>query len=222
MSWETTCLERPQNLIFIQVSLYKCTIVCSKLVDHSDVVGASPVGPAPTTSFILDLTPGVNGLGKDNWKTRRESLKFWDLVWLILEILLFSSFYRMIPSPQDHNLNLRKPIRTEAVVSTLFDLDILYASQLLISLANCLFSQQLFRLPLKKAYLRIAGTLFGESISASVDSPHKGPVMRKAFPCHDIIKLWVVLWIVPSAHVGLKCIVLVSTHVHRCLCPLMF
>ena len=29
----------------------------SKIVDHSDVAGASPI-------FILDLTPGFNGLGK--------------------------------------------------------------------------------------------------------------------------------------------------------------
>ena len=37
--------------------------------------------------FILDLTPDVNGFGKDNWKRRRESFKFWDLVRYILEIL---------------------------------------------------------------------------------------------------------------------------------------
>ena len=28
----------------------------------------------------IDLTPGFNGLGKDNCKTRRETFKFWDLV----------------------------------------------------------------------------------------------------------------------------------------------
>ena len=37
-------------------------------------------------TFILDLTPGFNGLGKDICKTKRETLKFWDLVWLILEV----------------------------------------------------------------------------------------------------------------------------------------
>ena len=37
--------------------------------------------------FILDLTPGFNGLGKDDYMTRWESFKFWDLVRLILEIL---------------------------------------------------------------------------------------------------------------------------------------
>ena len=36
--------------------------------------------------FILDLTPGSNGLGRDNCKTRRESFKFWGLVRLSLEV----------------------------------------------------------------------------------------------------------------------------------------
>ena len=59
------------------------TIVGNKIVDHSDVVGASPVGAAPTTSsFSTSRTPGFNGLGK----TRRETFKFWDLVRLILEV----------------------------------------------------------------------------------------------------------------------------------------
>ena len=37
--------------------------------------------------FILNLTPGFNGLAKGNCKTRRQSFKFLDLVHLILEIL---------------------------------------------------------------------------------------------------------------------------------------
>ena len=37
--------------------------------------------------FILDLTPGFSGLGKDNCKPRRESFKIWDLVELKLEVL---------------------------------------------------------------------------------------------------------------------------------------
>ena len=37
--------------------------------------------------FILDLTPGIDGLGKDNYKTRRETFKFWHLVRRILEVL---------------------------------------------------------------------------------------------------------------------------------------
>ena len=42
--------------------------------------------------FILDLTPGFNGLGKDNCKTRRETFKIWYLVWLILKICWQSNF----------------------------------------------------------------------------------------------------------------------------------
>ena len=36
-----------------QVSNKIHTLVGNKIVDHSDVVGASPVGAAPTTSSIL-------------------------------------------------------------------------------------------------------------------------------------------------------------------------
>ena len=37
--------------------------------------------------FILHLTLGFNILRKDDWKPRRETFKFWDLVHLILENL---------------------------------------------------------------------------------------------------------------------------------------
>ena len=35
--------------------------------------------------FVLDVTPGFNGLGKDNCKTRQDTFKFWDLVRLTLD-----------------------------------------------------------------------------------------------------------------------------------------
>ena len=37
-------------MVYRQVSNISCTLVGNKIVDHSDVVGASPVGAAPTTS----------------------------------------------------------------------------------------------------------------------------------------------------------------------------
>ena len=76
-----------------QVSNIRRTLVVNKNVDHSDVVGASPVGAAPTYIFILDLTSGFIGLGKDSCKMRRETFKFGDLVRLILEILRY--FYHL-------------------------------------------------------------------------------------------------------------------------------
>ena len=75
------------NNEYHQVSNIRRTSVGNWIVDHPDVVGASPVGAAPTTSSFLDFTPGLNGLGKGNCNMRRESFKFWDLVRLILEIL---------------------------------------------------------------------------------------------------------------------------------------
>ena len=56
--------------MYRKVSNIRRPLVGNKIVDHSDVVGASPVGAAPTTS---------------SFSTARESSKCWDLVRLILE-----------------------------------------------------------------------------------------------------------------------------------------
>ena len=48
--------------------------------------------------FILDWTPGFNRLRKDNCKTRQESIKFWNLVRLILEI---SRWFTSLVMPYD-------------------------------------------------------------------------------------------------------------------------
>ena len=44
-----------KKLQYRQVSDIRCTLVGNKIVDHSDVVGASPVGAAPTTSSFSKL-----------------------------------------------------------------------------------------------------------------------------------------------------------------------
>ena len=77
------------NLIYKyrQVSNISGTLVGNKILDHSDVVGAAPVGS--NCIFILDLTPGFIGLGKDNCKTRRGAKTFGDLVRLIIKILRY-------------------------------------------------------------------------------------------------------------------------------------
>ena len=45
----------------------------NKIVDHSDVVGASWTS---NYFFIFDFTPGVNGLGKDSCKQDKKHLSF--------------------------------------------------------------------------------------------------------------------------------------------------
>ena len=42
--------QLPENAHYRQVSNIRRTLVGNKIVDHSYVVGASPVGAAPTTS----------------------------------------------------------------------------------------------------------------------------------------------------------------------------
>ena len=45
-----TVSSREADIIYRKVSNISRTLVRNKNVDHSDVVGASPVGAAPTTS----------------------------------------------------------------------------------------------------------------------------------------------------------------------------
>ena len=45
-----TFSQTQSNNSYRQVSNISCTLIGNKNVDHSDVVGASPVGAAPTTS----------------------------------------------------------------------------------------------------------------------------------------------------------------------------
>ena len=73
-------------LYYRQVSNIRSTLG-NKIVDHSDVVEASPARRCSNYIFILDLTTGFIGWGKDNCTTRRETFKFGNLVQLILEIL---------------------------------------------------------------------------------------------------------------------------------------
>ena len=85
-------------LIYCQTSNIRCILAGNKLVDHSDVAGASPDRQCSNYIFILVFTPGLNGLGKDNCKTKRQSFNVCYLVHLILEIL------RYLPECQCSNL----------------------------------------------------------------------------------------------------------------------
>ena len=55
----------------LKTSIINLTLLGNIVVYHSDVIGASPVGAAPTNIFIFDLTPGLSGLSRDDYKTTR-------------------------------------------------------------------------------------------------------------------------------------------------------
>ena len=80
-------------MIYRKASNIRRTLVGNKIVDHSDVVGASPVGAAPTTSSFSTLASGFKGFSKDSHKTVRESFKCWGLVRLILETWRYHSIF---------------------------------------------------------------------------------------------------------------------------------
>ena len=60
------------SMIYHQVSNINCTLVGNKLVDHSDVVGVSPVGAAPTTSSFLTYY-----LASIAWEMTTAFLAYW-------------------------------------------------------------------------------------------------------------------------------------------------
>ena len=102
--WENKQEINLSTEIYRGTSNIRRTFADNRIIDHSDVVGAAPVGAASTTSSFSTLTPGFNGLSRDNGKTRRESFKTLDLERYILEN------WRYIPSrievddfPSDRN-----------------------------------------------------------------------------------------------------------------------
>ena len=66
--------------MYPQTSDIRRTTIANQLVDHSDVCWSIICRRCSNHIFILDLTPGFNGLDKDNCKTRRETFKFWELM----------------------------------------------------------------------------------------------------------------------------------------------
>ena len=84
---------------------YLVLLVGNKMVDHSCVFGAlHACQRCSNYTFILDLTTGPIGLGRDNCKTRQEKLKCWDLVHLIIEV--WQSFHGGFRSNDDDNFNI--------------------------------------------------------------------------------------------------------------------
>ena len=73
---------KPVCFYYRKVSNIRRTLVGNKIVDHSVVVGALPVGAAPTTSSFWH-----KHMASMDWtKRRRWIFKCWDLVQLILEV----------------------------------------------------------------------------------------------------------------------------------------
>ena len=64
------------------------TFVGNKMVDHSDVVGASPFGAAPTTSSFSTSIYCTKTTARWDWET----YKFYDLVHLILGVWWYIDF----------------------------------------------------------------------------------------------------------------------------------
>ena len=74
------------NHIYRQTSNISRTLIGNKIVDHSDVVGASPVGAAPSTSPFLTYLISSMDWVKTTVRRDEKNFQFWDLVRLILDV----------------------------------------------------------------------------------------------------------------------------------------
>ena len=73
-----------------QASNISCTLVGNKIVAQLKCSWSIACRHCFNYNFILDFN-GFNGLGKDNYKMRREAFKFLDWVWLIFEVWQYLS-----------------------------------------------------------------------------------------------------------------------------------
>ena len=72
--------------MYRQTSDISLTLLGNKLVHHSDVGGASPVGAAPTTSSFSTLHLASMNNGQSQLQGRGETIECWYLVRLILDV----------------------------------------------------------------------------------------------------------------------------------------
>ena len=84
--WFQMC-KQGIDIFKLSTSNISHTSVGNKTADHSDICSWSMAcRRCSNYIFILDLTSGFSGLGKDNRKMRRGTFKFWALVHFILEV----------------------------------------------------------------------------------------------------------------------------------------
>ena len=77
-----SCVPMGKNLKYWKTSNISRTLVGNKICWSLRCSWSIACWCCSNYIFILDLTPGISGLGKDNCKTRRETLKFLrDLCW---------------------------------------------------------------------------------------------------------------------------------------------
>ena len=72
-----------------QTSNIRRTLVGNNIVDQSNLIGASPVGAAPTKSSF-STEHQLQWIGQRQLRDRMKKFKFWDLLCLILEVWQYS------------------------------------------------------------------------------------------------------------------------------------
>ena len=82
LMWSSDILQQFKS--YCQTSNISCTLAGNKIVDHSDVFGASPVGTAPTISSVWTWHLALIYCTKTTTGSDEENLSFW-IVWALYE-----------------------------------------------------------------------------------------------------------------------------------------
>ena len=73
--WWAPYILNKVEIGYHQTCNIKHTLVGNHIIDHSDVLEYR-LSRCPNNIFIFDLTPGFNGMGNDNCRTRENHLSF--------------------------------------------------------------------------------------------------------------------------------------------------
>ena len=110
---------------YCQTSDIIWTLVGNKIVDHSDVAGASPAGAAPTTSSFSTWHPASMDWAKTTARWDEiETFRFWDLMCFILEVWQYigSLWWAADPGASSQGVGITKASFINFSMREIFDL----------------------------------------------------------------------------------------------------
>ena len=140
--------------------------------------------------FILNLTPGFNGLSEDKCKRIQETFKLGDLVRFILEVLHLSYMRQ-----QWGGKHIRQPLANQHFFMVIFT-NFHYSDVKMSVMASLITSPTSVYSTVhpgaeQRQHQGSASLAFVRGIHRRpVNSPHQWPVTRKVFPFDDVIMMY--------------------------------
>ena len=98
-NWRDFPVRVPWVFVYPQTFNIRCTLVGNTIIDHSDIVGALPVGTTTTISFSTKYLASMDWAETN--ARHDEKIYVLGLVWLILEVwqYMYMFIFTFIPLP---------------------------------------------------------------------------------------------------------------------------